>query len=195
MTRAFIIPLFFSTCIVFADAGDELVVQGGIVNLRAGPSLDHDVVAKLEDGRKLYEIQRQDVWVQVRTEPTEGSTGWIHSSLVRKSNIVRSAGHVKEPDKEEKLKLTFEKFKPAFDTLNARIEIETGNVPFTNVDYAGNGAIRITASETWLNSSRENRERHLAEIFKLWDSVVDVGLPVSVDIVNSENERFMVMFR
>lgn len=178
--------------IVLAEPGDELIVQGGIVNLRKGPSIDQDVVLKLEDGRKLYEIRRDGSWVEVRTKVTGGTTGWIHSSLVRQSGNLKAA---KKPDKEEQLKLAFEKFKPDFDRLNARQELETGNRPFTNVEYIGNGTVKVTATKRWLNSIQMNRERVLNEIFKLWDARVSSGLPVSIDIVNTDGQRLMVMFR
>ena len=177
---------------VHAQPGDELIVQGGIVNLRKGPSIDYDVVSKLENGDKLYEISRDGKWVQVQTEPGAGTSGWIHSSLVRPGGITQTST---TPDREERLKKAFDRFRPAFDTLNARIELETGAVPFINADYTGNGAIKVTAAESWLNLSRIQRERNLSEIFKLWDDVVEVGLPVSVDIVNANDERLMVMFR
>lgn len=169
-----------------------MIVEAGLANLRDGPSINDDVVLQLDDGSRLYEIQRNGKWVEVRTEPDGGTTGWIHSSLVKPG---RSLIPDKQPDKEERLRSAFEKFKQAFDTLNARIELETGAVPFTRADYVGNGAVRITAAEGWLNLSRIQRERNLSEIFQLWDEVVDVGLPVSVDIVNTDDERLMVMFR
>lgn len=188
----YLLPLLLVSSLVFAASGDELSVLGNTVNLREGPSTDHTVALKLAKGQKLFEIQREGEWVEVWTGMAGGKSGWIHVSLVTKTAM---ASPQPPPNREVVFEQAFDKFRPEFAVLNEWLEIETGNMPFTDVEYTGNGVVRVMANATWLDTGRVQREKHLTRIFELWNAVVEVGLPVTVEIVDNQNERLMVMFR
>jgi hypothetical protein len=50
-------------------------------NLRAGPSIEHDVVGTLEQATPVFAERERGGWVLVRT--LGGPVGWIHTSLLR----------------------------------------------------------------------------------------------------------------
>lgn len=193
MFRVFFIWFIFLFCNpVFAETGDQLIVEDDLVNLREGPSQENAVLRRLEKNTGLIEINRKDSWIEVRVNSESAITGWIHSSLVKKIVIEKP---VEKAGKEDLLAIAFKKFRKEFEKMSARLELEYGNPVFTSVEYAGNGAIRVVATDVWLDYNRVLREKHLADIFSLWDKEVGVGLPASVDIVNDKNERFLFMYR
>lgn len=61
--------------------GTRVEVLGSTVNIRASSTTQSDVVATARRGEKLSVIERRNDWYQVET--ADGSTGWIHASLVR----------------------------------------------------------------------------------------------------------------
>jgi hypothetical protein len=50
-------------------------------NLRAGPSIEHDVVETLEQATPVFAERQRGDWVLVRT--LDGPVGWVHDSLLR----------------------------------------------------------------------------------------------------------------
>jgi uncharacterized protein YgiM (DUF1202 family) len=81
-----------------------VVVRAGALNLRAGPGLNHPVIARLTDGQRVSICQRRDGWVGIlvlrdgpgprdcqasdagpKRKPYEGpcSSGWIAAKYVR----------------------------------------------------------------------------------------------------------------
>jgi uncharacterized protein YgiM (DUF1202 family) len=65
-----------------AATGDTLVVTGGRVNVRDGPSTDTKVRMKVGRDQLVTEVERQGDWVRVEIPGTNGASGWIHSSLL-----------------------------------------------------------------------------------------------------------------
>jgi len=63
-------------------------VRGERVNLRAGPSTQHEVLAVLVGSTPVFRERRDGDWLMVRT--AAGIVGWIHVSLVRE-NASRSS--------------------------------------------------------------------------------------------------------
>ncbi len=61
---------------------DTLFVLKEKVNLRRGPSIQHDIVLQLEKGQELMEFKREGKWVHVGAYGTEGTVGWVHGTLV-----------------------------------------------------------------------------------------------------------------
>lgn|GEM_PF-1072237 len=64
-----------------ADTPGASFVHGRRVNLRAGPSAEHEVLAVLVDSTPVFRERRDGEWSMVRT--TTGMVGWIHVSLIR----------------------------------------------------------------------------------------------------------------
>ncbi|MGD9495160.1 MAG: SH3 domain-containing protein [Armatimonadota bacterium] len=56
-------------------------VNGSTVHLRAGPSLNERIKARVVRGQTLYITQRQGDWYHARVHG--GEEGWIHASLVK----------------------------------------------------------------------------------------------------------------
>ena len=65
-----------------AATGDTLIVTGGLVNLRYGPSTDAKVRMHVRRNRLMTELERQGDWVRVEIAGGDGTSGWIHSSLL-----------------------------------------------------------------------------------------------------------------
>jgi hypothetical protein len=60
--------------------GDALVVAVTRANLRKGPGGKFDVIGQLSYGTAVVRVGEENQWLKVRTR--DGSTGWIHSSLL-----------------------------------------------------------------------------------------------------------------
>jgi hypothetical protein len=63
-------------------------IHGERVNLRAGPSKQHGVLAVLVGSTPVFRERSDGAWLMVRT--TTGLVGWIHASLLRE-NAPRSS--------------------------------------------------------------------------------------------------------
>lgn len=73
---------FIYSTMVIAAAGDVLVINGDLVNVRQAPTINADVVFRLAKGDKVIQIQRQDDWVEIGIYRKNKKTGWIHQSLL-----------------------------------------------------------------------------------------------------------------
>ncbi len=65
-------------------------VNGDTVHLRAGPSLNERIKARVVRGQVLYITERQGDWCHVRVHG--GEEGWIHASLVKLEGGESTAG-------------------------------------------------------------------------------------------------------
>jgi hypothetical protein len=64
-----------------ADQGDILLVTGNNVNVRAGPSTDAGILARVGIDEPATELRRLGAWVEVAL-PGQDVLGWIHGSLL-----------------------------------------------------------------------------------------------------------------
>jgi Bacterial SH3 domain len=64
-----------------AAQGDALLVTGSNVNVRAGPSTDAGILARVGIDEPATELRRLGEWVEV-TLPAQDVLGWIHGSLL-----------------------------------------------------------------------------------------------------------------
>jgi len=61
--------------------GTARVVSVSRANLREGPGAEYDVVATLDHGTVVVQLQERDDWYRVKAK--SGVAGWVHSSVVR----------------------------------------------------------------------------------------------------------------
>lgn len=66
-----------------AHAADMVSVRGPVLNMRAGPGTQHEVLWQLQRGYPLQVIQRQGKWLKIRD--FENDTGWVAQSLTSRS--------------------------------------------------------------------------------------------------------------
>jgi SH3-like domain-containing protein len=178
---------YLLACNVLAVAGDSFLVLGNNVNVREGPSLEYPVVLILHKGHKVMEFQRKGEWVEIRTDETGDKSGWIHSSLLGQESI-------DDPTKTTGNKI-FQKFKTDFDELNARINKKMGITFFTQAEELGNGIIRVTATDAWVNTPKPDKANTIRILFELWDTAEGSGSPIAVYIVDKQGNQHMSMSR
>jgi len=168
-----------------AATADELIIIESIVNVRAGPSKEAEVLVKLSKDRKVTEIQRQNNWVEIETHRDDVKTGWIHKSLLGKAAATQNTS---SPTR-------FDHFMQRFNDHNEVIKKQNGVIYFTEAKDKGNGQIDLIATQAWISSNIEMRDTVLNEIFKLWSDVVPVGSSVSVHVLDVQGEQYTVMLR
>ncbi len=66
-----------------AAPGDVLYVQASAVNVRQFPSLEAEVLTRLNRGSKVVEVRREGDWIRVRNDQPNGAEGYVHGSLLR----------------------------------------------------------------------------------------------------------------
>ncbi|GEM_PF-1415351 len=168
-----------------AVAGDELIVTGSVVNLRAAPTTSADTRIKLLKDRKVTEIQRQDNWIEVETHRQDIKTGWIHESLLGKAALKQNTT---SPTR-------FDRFKQRFNNHNELIKKQNGVIYFSEVQDKGQGQIEVIATEAWLKSQQDKRGTTMNSVFKLWGKFVPVGSSMSVRVFDKQGEQHMLMVR
>ncbi len=97
-----------------ATPGDTLYVRGNNVNVRTAPRLTATVMMQVHYGYVVIEIQRRGAWVNVSLPRTQGKTGWIHASLLRR--VTSHSGPLRQPP-------------PSSLALIALIRSRTGHIP------------------------------------------------------------------
>lgn len=177
---------------VSAAAGDELAVTGSIVNLRAGPSLDADVLMRLEQGRVLVELDRRSKWVHVSTGRDDIRSGWIYADLVR---VMPEAQDAKRGNEEDTVDDLVALFKQALAEYNTRKNRESGYAYFIEPEYTGDGVIVVTGTEPWLQLPMEQRMEDLADVFEIWAAAVGEGPPITINVMDAAGEKQMTMYR
>lgn len=66
-----------------AHAGEMVSIKGSIVNMRAGPSTQSEVLWQLRKGYPLEVLKHRGRWLQVRD--FENDRGWVAKSLTSKT--------------------------------------------------------------------------------------------------------------
>ena len=76
------LPMLLLAFVGQASPGDRLYIQVSCVNIRSGPTIESEVLMQGEQGRPLFEFDRQKGWIQVGIEGTDGKIGWIARQFV-----------------------------------------------------------------------------------------------------------------
>ncbi len=69
-----------------AAAAERVAVKGSVANVRAKPNTQSDTLWQIEKYHPLLVMEKKGAWYRFRD--FEGDEGWIHKSLVDKSNTV-----------------------------------------------------------------------------------------------------------
>lgn len=75
------IALFLMTTLSSQPSTSELVITGRVVNVRAMPEIEANVVVQVDRGETVSLISSENEWRQVRTQG--GATGWIWFKLAQ----------------------------------------------------------------------------------------------------------------
>ena len=172
----------------FSAPGDDLIVTGSIVNLREKASTDSRILLKLKRDEILIEVKREGDWVEVFTDRSDVSSGWMHNTLVvplTTRNTVAVTNHSE----------SFIRFMETFSKLNESWQQQNGYLPFTNAEEFSNRKIRLTANAEWLKVYHAHREQMLSLIFDQWSNAVGPELSIDIEVVDQNGERHMTMFR
>ncbi len=169
----------------YADTDDELIVTGDIVNLRAAPSIDAEVLLKLVKDNKVIELQHMDEWIEVNTQLNDIKTGWVHESLLARETAEQDTTSLKR----------FEQFKQHFDDQNEVINKQNGVVHFSDTNFKGEWSIEVIATQAWLNADLKQQQNTLSVIFKLWSDAVPIDSSLSVQVIDEQDKQYMLMLR
>lgn len=167
--------------------GPTLFVQSKTAKLYETPSTRSKILMELRKGHKVTELERIDHWVKVRVETAKGTSGWIHRSEVGAEFIGGSTYSPKSA--------AFGRFLREFDDFNTQLKISQKTVFFTEAEDLGDGVIQVTATQRWLNSPKEIREKYLNTIFQLWNAADRSGLPITVHIADHDGSRRLSKWR
>lgn len=69
-----------------ACAAERMAVKTNIANIRSGPGTDHDQLWQVEKYHPFLVLDKKGEWYNV--QDFEGDRGWIHRSLLDKSETV-----------------------------------------------------------------------------------------------------------
>lgn len=67
--------------VMLLPEGDTRIVAVSKANVREGPGSNYGIVMRLNYGTVIVQVQRDQEWLQIRTQ--DGQIGWIHDSLIR----------------------------------------------------------------------------------------------------------------
>ncbi|HIF50892.1 MAG TPA: SH3 domain-containing protein [Thiotrichaceae bacterium] len=195
LLRYFLIVVFFIVISItsnsFATVGEQLIIIGDIVNVRAAPSTNSDTLIKLLKDREVTEIQRQQQWIEIETHRKDIKTGWVHQSLLAK----REKKETKKSSRNTSSPSRFDKFMERFNEHNEVVKKQNGIIYFSEVKNKGQGQIEIIATDAWVNAEREERGIIVKTVFKLWSNVVPVGSSMSIRIFDAQGEQHMLIVR
>jgi SH3-like domain-containing protein len=119
-----------------ATPGDVLYVQASTVNVRQFPSLEAEVLTRLNRGSKVVEVRREGDWIRVRNDPPNGAEGYVHGSLLRSAPPSDDRAR-QQPTDEQILNLTWDVSKKLEQVLREIEQLKD------NVSHLKNRLIRL----------------------------------------------------
>ena len=81
MNRIFLITLLCFFCLTTQSLGQTVKVTSSKANLRSGPGMEYQVIAKVTKGKSLDVVEKKGDWLKVRQKG--GKEGWVHRELVK----------------------------------------------------------------------------------------------------------------
>jgi uncharacterized protein YgiM (DUF1202 family) len=188
-----------------AAQGDALVVTGSNVNVRAGPTTQAGILARVGADEPAIERRRQGQWVEVEL-PDQNVLGWIHDSLLatapaRKQQRQAADGAGGEvarvaatdpavsgvaigPDDEAFDGSPLGQFRRDVAYFNERAVAAAGVDLFTSVAELGEGGVQVVATEAWATMSQPGQQSYLNALFGRWRAAAGAGQPLRLEIVD-----------
>jgi len=81
MRKVFFITLLCYFCLTAQSLGQTAKVASSKANLRSGPGIEYQVIAKVTKWKSLDVVEKKGDWLKVRRKGEK--EGWIHVKLVK----------------------------------------------------------------------------------------------------------------
>ncbi|MGI9489972.1 MAG: SH3 domain-containing protein [Geminicoccaceae bacterium] len=82
----FLLAMLFSAGSAVSASGERWAIAGDNVNLRRGPGPAHEIKRQLSRNQNVIEQGQKGEWHHVEVVGANGLLGWVHRSLLQKSN-------------------------------------------------------------------------------------------------------------
>jgi hypothetical protein len=198
--------VMLSSSFALAANGDQWLVTGNGVNVRARPDAGALVLFQVSRNAVALEVGRSGEWVQVRL-PDRHAEGWIHRSLLSagagtgepaaaaaadaKATSPAPAAPPWAPDKPAASQLAaadngdaLARFRDTVTYLNNRAVAAAGIDLFTGVKQAGDRAVQVTATEAWKSVPEGGQDSFMRTLFNRWQAATGSTQPVRVQVVD-----------
>jgi len=186
--------LILSPITAFAEVGDVHTINVDIAVVYEGPDKSSAEAGKLPKGTEVMEMDTQGEWFEIYDADSDVG-GWMPKSNMEilgggdAGSVASEAAAVAEPDKpvasakpvgadttsaEISLKSSgakspgLQKFEQYLQKYNIRTKEVKGYVPFTSAEDAGNGELKLTVTNRWLDNPRARRTTSLITIYSKW---------------------------
>lgn len=187
--------------LALAAPGDELVVSGDVVNVRAGPGMAYPARLQVDRNQLAVELAREGEWVQVElSDPA--AKGWIHQSLLEVSSPAQPAAEraTGEPalpsvrtsqpptdtaaaeatDASEALT----RFRSSVSTLNERALAAAGVELFAGVEPSDDGTVRVLVTDAWNMVPEAGQRSYTNVLFGSWRAAAGSAGALRVQVVD-----------
>jgi hypothetical protein len=197
--------LMLSSGVALAADGDQWLVTGNGVNVRARPEAGAPVLFQLNRAAVVVEAGRSGDWVDVRL-PDKQAEGWVHRSLLsagangpaaappgaanaaglpptvapRSAAEKPPAAPMATADNGDALA----RFRDTVTYLNNRAVAAAGVDLFTGVKQAGDGAVQVTATDAWKTVPEGGQDSFMRTLYNRWLAATGSTKPLSVQVVD-----------
>jgi Bacterial SH3 domain len=202
-----------------AAQGDALLVTGSNVNVRAGPSTDAGILARVGVDEPAIERRRQGEWIEVEL-PDQDVLGWIHGSLLTAAPDQAAAGSAAaqrqpaggsgdiaafDPTRdaaatqvattaaalEEAAGTPLGRFRQDVAYFNDRALAAAGVDLFTGVAALGEDGVQVVTTEAWATMSEPGQRSYLNALFGRWQAAAGADRALRLEIVDPNGTLMM----
>jgi hypothetical protein len=194
-----------------AAQGDDLLVTGSNVNVRAGPSTEAGVLTRVGVDEPAIERRRQGQWVEVEL-PDQNVLGWIHDSLLTSAPgqaapapsqsesasevatvdvVTTDVAAVDALDGEESDGTPLAQFRREVEYFNNRAVAVAGVDLFTGVESLGEGGVQVVTTEAWATMSHPGQQNYLNALFARWRAAAGADEALRLEIIDSTGALMM----
>jgi Bacterial SH3 domain len=194
-----------------AAQGDALLVTGSNVNVRAGPSTEAGILARVGVDEPAIERRRQGQWVEVEL-PDQNVLGWIHDSLLTTAPGQGAAAPIPSDsasemaaadvgttdiaavdvlDGEEADGTPLSQFRRDVEYFNNRAVAAAGVDLFTGVSSIGEGGVQVVTTEAWATMSQPGQQNYLNALFARWRAAAGADEALRLEIIDSSGALMM----